>query len=99
TYRAATGADGRSDGERAWLLALEQLLLMVSEERALCVVIEDVHWADDLSRRVLDGLVERLRARTQACRVLIVTTSRERTLGSPPHGAVAVMGTSSPSRS
>ncbi|WP_236646305.1 AAA family ATPase [Gemmatirosa kalamazoonensis] len=82
TYRGAPRGDGGSatgalgaDAERRWLQALEQLVRAVTEERPIALVLDDVHWADDVSSRVILGSLERL----AACRVLLATTARDGT--------------------
>lgn len=72
---AATGEDAL----RRRVGALLDLLRAVSEESALALFVDDVHWTDPDSRRVLDAIAARL----EGGRVLLVITSR------PPLDALA----------
>jgi DNA-binding SARP family transcriptional activator len=58
--------------ERQRISALEEALTACSEAGPVAILVDDVHWLDADSYRVLRALVERLRA----LRLLIVTTSR-----------------------
>ena len=56
--------------------AFAHLLKLLSEKRPLLVAIEDLHWADDISIRLLASLGERL----QNSRVLLAATVRDEEL-------------------
>jgi DNA-binding SARP family transcriptional activator len=77
--------------------ALGDLIHAVADEAPLALLVDDVHWADSLSRRLLAGALAKL----VGCRVLAVTAARpvpEDTLASdgcerlslPPLGAAQV---------
>lgn len=53
-------------------LALEELLAAVSEERPLALLVDDIHWADTTSERIL----LRLARRAPALSCLLVTAAR-----------------------
>ncbi len=53
-------------------IALSELVGAVSEESPLAILIDDLHWVEDMSRRVIDGVLARL----TADRVLVVTAAR-----------------------
>jgi len=60
--------------------AFTQLLERVAATRPLLVVVEDGHWADELSLRLLAFLTRRL----PAARLLLVVTVREEEVGDAP---------------
>ena len=82
----ATGAaDGAADF-RAWQ-SVVRLVVDAAAERGLVVVLEDLHWADASTLRVLRMLVETVAAADeQDGRLLVVATWREHP---PPSGALA----------
>jgi class 3 adenylate cyclase/tetratricopeptide (TPR) repeat protein len=57
---------------RRILEAVKHLLLIRSRLQPLCVVVEDLQWADAETTRILEGLVEAL----PAARILLITTYR-----------------------
>lgn len=68
-------APDRAIGEEATrnrLFALLELLQAVSEERPIALLLDDVHWADNHSREVLDAVWDRV----DRFATLIVTASR-----------------------
>ena len=68
-------------------LALTELLQVVTEETAVALLIDDLHWADDASRKLLASLCERVAAMS----VLIVVCFRPRRAGWPyPRTAVVL---------
>ncbi len=71
-YSAVPDAATGDDEIRRRFLAITELIGVVSEERPTAILVDDLHWFDDTSRRVLAGVAGRL----QAERVLLVTTSR-----------------------
>ncbi|MEA3246976.1 MAG: AAA family ATPase [Gemmatimonadota bacterium] len=71
-YSAAPDAATGDDAIRRRFLAIAELASVVSEERPVAIFVDDLHWFDDTSRRVLAGVAGHL----QAERVLLVTTSR-----------------------
>jgi DNA-binding SARP family transcriptional activator len=64
------------EGHRQRMLALVELAAAVADERPCALLVDDVHWADEASRRLLGGLLERL----EGVRLLVVTAGR------PHHG-------------
>jgi class 3 adenylate cyclase len=52
--------------------AITSLLAIPAEDRSLLIVVEDVHWADDSSRELLDHVAKRL----QSLRALVLVTYR-----------------------
>ena len=52
--------------------ALKRLLLRESQLQPLCLVVEDLHWIDDETQAVLDGLLESL----PAARILLLVNYR-----------------------
>jgi DNA-binding SARP family transcriptional activator len=74
------GEGARDDGALRLFEALARLLLGLAAPRALAVVLEDVHWADEMSLRFLAVLARRL----AAARVLVVATAREEEVADAP---------------
>lgn len=73
TYASAT--PDRSDGEEAVrrrALALVDLARAVSEEQPVALLLDDLHWADDHSARVLAGALSRV----EHARLLTVMAKR-----------------------
>lgn len=70
--RARADAATGEDALRRRANALLDLVRAVSEESALALLIDDIHWADAESRRVLDALTARL----DGGRVLLVLAAR-----------------------
>jgi len=71
----ARGPDTPSDTGQAKLRLFEAIVALLSipaAERSLLLVIEDVHWADDSSRELLDHLARRL----GGMRALVLVTYR-----------------------
>ncbi len=68
---------------RAWE-AIVRTLLAAAQERPLLVVLDDLHWADTSTLRVLRLLAET----AQAGRLLVIGTWRDRP---PPEGQLAVV--------
>jgi DNA-binding SARP family transcriptional activator len=60
--------------------AVEQFLVYLASRQPLVVVLEDLHWADDSSLRLLFFLARRIEART----LLLLTTAREEELIDAP---------------
>lgn len=54
------------------LVAIEELVAVVAEERPLAILIDDLHWSDPESRQVLEGVVGRL----PTAPVVVITASR-----------------------
>ena len=71
TVARADAAEG-ANAERRRVSALLDLLRAVSDERPLALLVDDIHWADDESRRVLDAVT----ARVESGRVLLVLSAR-----------------------
>jgi class 3 adenylate cyclase/tetratricopeptide (TPR) repeat protein len=74
-FRAAGSATPASDPGQAKLRLFEAivaLLAVPAADRTLLLVIEDVHWADDSSRELLDHLARRL----AGVRALVLVTYR-----------------------
>lgn len=67
----------------AVLGALEDLFDAISHEAPCCLLIDDAHWWDDYSRRVIEQLLERV----VTLPVLAITASR------PGHGVLTVSST------
>ena len=68
------------------LEAIRRLLLRESQRRALCLIIEDLHWIDPEALAVIDSLVQAL----PHARILLVVTSRpegKQTWSSKPYYA------------
>jgi len=65
------GLDPRQRRSRM-LEAIRRLLLRESQRRALCLVLEDLHWIDPEAQTVLDSLVEGL----PTARILLLVTYR-----------------------
>ncbi len=65
---------GRSGiGSTATLIqAITELVSCVAGETPLAILLDDLHWADDQSLQIINGLLNRLKSE----RVLIVTTAR-----------------------
>ena len=77
---AAPGPEvaGRSGGDPRYPFeAISELLKRLGDGRALVVVLEDAHWADDMSVRLLAFLGRRL----HHARLLVVATIRDEELG------------------
>jgi DNA-binding SARP family transcriptional activator len=73
TFEAATAdtATGE-DALRRRVIALSELLATVSERKRVALLIDDLHWADVESLRILAGL----RSTIESGRILAVVTSR-----------------------
>lgn len=65
-------SDTTADLERRWLLALDGLVAAVADEQPIALVIDDLHWADSVSLRVLHGAIDR----GSDASLLVVTTAR-----------------------
>jgi DNA-binding SARP family transcriptional activator len=68
-------APDRSTGDEALrrrTFAMQELVAAVADEAPVALFVDDLHWSDGLSLRVLQALVARLERE----RVLVVTTSR-----------------------
>jgi len=65
--------------ETARLLAVTDLMGSVAQDAPLAILLDDLHWADDESWRVVDSLVKRVGSAS----VLIVTASRPGHRGGP----------------
>ena len=70
-YAESADPSDNHEGERRRLLALSDLLDSVAHERPTAVLIDDLHWADATSARVLSGALARSTGPT-----FVVTTSR-----------------------
>lgn len=75
TADAATG----EEAQRRRTMVIGELIAAVADEQPLAVLVDDIHWTDDRSRQVLQGIVGRL----DAGRILMVTTARQ-----GPHGVL-----------
>ena len=73
--RSAAGAD-----ERTLRVSTRRFLEALARRRPLCLLLEDIHWADD----ALLGLIEFVAARAQAVPLLIVTQARPELLEKRP---------------
>lgn len=62
------------EGIRRRTLALHELLVTVADEAPVAVLVDDLHWMDDVSQRMLASVLERIETEC----VLTVTTSRPR---------------------
>jgi predicted ATPase len=75
-FGAATAPSvGEADAAQAKLRLFEaivSLLALIAEDRSMLLVLEDVHWADDSSRELLDYLARRL----SALHALVLVTYR-----------------------
>jgi len=71
-FTAASDRSGGSEALRRRSQALVELAAAVSEEQAVVVLVDDVHWMDRSSRTVLTQLA----ARVGALRVLLATSGR-----------------------
>ena len=71
--RAAPGHDAR-DTLRLRSLALTELLACVADEQPVAVFVDDLHWVDAESGRILAAVVPR----AESCRTLLVTSARPR---------------------
>lgn len=71
-YSAPADRAADLDALRRREIALAELLAAVSDEQRVAVLIDDVHWADGVSRQILGHLLSRTLARP----VLVVTTAR-----------------------
>jgi len=63
------------EASRRRLLALIELMQVVSDEQAFTLLLDDFHWADRGSREIVQGLLERV----HRFRALIVTAARPTT--------------------
>ena len=76
--RPGAQSTGRSGGDpRFPFEAISELLKQLCHRQVVVVVIEDAHWADDMSVRLLAFLGRRL----HQTRLLVVATIREEELG------------------
>ena len=71
-YSAPTDPATGDDALRRRSTALGELLATISEEHPLALLLDDLHWADALSRQALRPVLERI----ESCRVLVVTAAR-----------------------
>lgn len=72
TFRTTTDQSTGEEALRRRSIAFRELLTAVSEESAIALLIDDLHWADAPSRRILETTLTSLERQ----RVLIVTTAR-----------------------
>jgi class 3 adenylate cyclase len=70
--RATEGSDDPGQAKLRLFEAILSLLAIPAADRGLLVVIEDVHWADDSSRQLLDHLARRM----AGMRALVLATYR-----------------------
>lgn len=76
-----TGAPARADADPRHLFeAVVQVLQRLAADRPLLLAIEDLHWADEMSIRLLAFAARRL----DAARVLVVVTAREEDMALAP---------------
>lgn len=68
------------ENHRRLFEALERLLSILAERRPLILVLEDLHWADDMSLRFLSYLGRRIDTR----KLLILASARQEELVSAP---------------
>lgn len=73
---ARRGADDASERKLRLFESVLALLRIAAEERALLLVLEDLHWADTSTRELLDYVSRRLRT----SRILVVATCRQEEL-------------------
>jgi class 3 adenylate cyclase len=74
-FGGAPGSAGGDDPAQAKMRLFEAILSLLAipaDDRGLLLVIEDVHWADDSSRQLLDHLARRL----AGMRALVLATYR-----------------------
>ncbi len=71
-YNTAPDAPSGEEASRRWLLALVDLVHAVADEQRFILAVDDLHWVDADSLRLLDGLWSRL----GDARVLALTASR-----------------------
>lgn len=76
------GPESHAPGDDAAMLfeSIRQLLLALASREPVVVILEDLHWADDMSLRLLAFLGRRV----DDARVLIVFTAREEEIASTP---------------
>lgn len=77
--RRAHGATGGLDHLRLFE-ALTQIFVVLASERPVVVVLEDLHWADEMSLRFLSFLARRM----STLPILVVATAREEELADAP---------------
>ncbi len=84
SFLPAAPATRRTPGSVPYrTLALAELVESVAQEAPLVLLLDDLHWVDDTSWAIIDGLVDRL----APARVLVVTAAREETRGVPAGSA------------
>lgn len=76
-YAVPPDPSDNHEGERRRLLALGDLMDAVADDRPAAILLDDMHWADPTSSRVLLGAMRRLKGP-----MLVVTTARPG--GMPP---------------
>ena len=75
-FPGATWQVDGADQDRQLMLALADLMTTLADERALVLVLDDVHWADTASVAVL----ERAAARLERGRIFMLAAARPRTM-------------------
>lgn len=68
----APATSGEEELLRLRTLAIADLLIAVADESPVALLIDDLHWSDAISRRLLQGLANRV----SASAILLVTASR-----------------------
>ncbi len=76
-----------SEALRRRTAALHELILAVADEKGFTLFVDDLHWADEASFRLLDGAFGRL----DRIPVLIITTGRPVPARVPHSGSVEVL--------
>ena len=71
-YRAAPDPSTGDEALRHRILALADLIRSIAEESPLALFLDDLHWSDEASRRILTGALDRL----DGARVFVVTAAR-----------------------
>jgi len=74
TYSAEPDTALGDEGVRRRTVALHELIAAVADDAPVCIIVDDLHWMDDVSRRMLTSVLQRLETQ----RVLVVTSSRPR---------------------
>ncbi len=72
TFRQPADTASGEEAARRRALAVTELVKALADEAAIAILIDDLHWADAASRRLVDAVFGRLSAE----RVLVVTAAR-----------------------
>ena len=76
--------DRAGEGSHRLFEAVTRLVSCLAAEQPRLIMLEDVHWADEMSLRLLAFVARRIRS----ARVLVVATAREEELAGAPTAAV-----------